>query len=407
MSILWRIFRSISGTAFKLSMVVCLVLLTVPLNCYAKQSKLKPQAPAQQTQPPTADGTPAPKKNFLRLQGSGILKNVVTVRVENEKKTYYGRPIGQDPEKLALLRWDGRITVLPRQDKMEIFSTGFEPYTPEELSKRLLKQYGSRYLVQTSDHFTVVYPRTNRKNWAAKYETVYNQFKSYLARHKIDLGEPKFSLIVVVLGSRREFDRSLSGETIFQQDILGYYSRITNRVTTFVSTDPNIARRIERLSNSTVVHEAIHQVAFNSGVHNRLCAVPRWMSEGFAMLFESGGFRASKPDQPITDRVNTRRLQSLKKVILNGRARGTLETLLRNDRIFETDPDLAYAMSWGLSFYLAEKETEKYLRFVIKDGNQNPFSTYTPNARVKLFTETFGKDFDTLERRLTKFILAL
>jgi len=224
----------------------CLTLLMLPLDCCAKQipfqpTQLKPTSP-QAYQPPQTQ-TPAaktetkqqvaePKKNFLRLQGSGILKNVVTVRVENKDKIYYGRPIGQDSEKLALLRWDGRITVLPRQDRMEIFSTGFEPYTTEELEKRLQKQYGKRYLTQTSEHFTVVYPRTNRKNWAAKYETVYNQFKSYLARHEIDIGNPKFSLIVVILGSRREFDRSLAGETIFQQDILGYYSRINNRVTT-------------------------------------------------------------------------------------------------------------------------------------------------------------------------------
>jgi len=125
------------------------------------------------------------------------------------------------------------------------------------------------------------------------------------------------------------------------------------------------------------------------------------------MLFESPGFRASKPDQPMSERVNQRRLQSLKTMILNGRTRGSIQTLLRNDRIFETDPDLSYSLSWGLSFYLAEKETDKYLKFVIADGNQKPFANYTPDERVKLFVEAFGNDFNALERRLSKFILAL
>ena len=361
---------------------------------------------AQQTAP-SGDQTAPAKKQYIRLAGNGLFKEIVTVRVKDKDKVYYGRPIGQDPKKLALLRWDGRITILPRQDKMEIFSQGFAPYTPTELEKRLKKQYGKRYLTQTSEHFTVVYPRTNRKNWAAQYETVYKQFSSYLARHEIDIATPNFSMIVVVLGSRREFDRSLADEIIFKDGVFGYYSRITNRVTTFVSADPKIAKQVERLSAVTVIHEAIHQVAFNAGVHNRLCAVPRWMSEGFAMLFESSGFRNSKPGQLISDRVNDRRLATLKKMFLSNQVRGNLETLLRDDRLFGSDPDLSYSLSWGLSFYLAEKETEKYLKFVIADGNRNQFANYTPDQRVKFFAETFGSDFDKLERRLKKFILAL
>ena len=125
------------------------------------------------------------------------------------------------------------------------------------------------------------------------------------------------------------------------------------------------------------------------------------------MLFESKGFRNSKADQPLTDRVNQRRLTTLKRLFQTGEARGTLETLIRNDRIFETKAELAYSLAWGLSFYLAEKQTDKYLQFVIKDGNKNEFRQYTPDQRVTFFVETFGADLDKLERRLRKFILAL
>ena len=353
-------------------------------------------------QPEKADG-----KKYLRLKGNGLFKEIVTVRVESEKKVYYGRPIGQDSKKLAMLRWDGRISLLPRQDKMEIFSVGFAPYTAKEMEKRLKKQYGKRYLTQSSEHFTVVYPRTSQKNWAAQYETVYRQFSSYLSRHKIDIVAPKFPMVVVVLGSRREFDRSLAGEIIFKKGVFGYYSRISNRVTTFVSADPKIKKQVEQLGKVTLIHEAVHQIAFNTGVHNRLCAVPRWMSEGFAMLFESNGFRAAKPNQPVSARVNKRRLAALKKLFLSNKIRGDIETLLRDDRIFLTDPDVAYALSWGLSFYLAEKDPEKYLKFVVTDGNTNQFANYTPDQRVELFVKTFETNFDTLERRLKKFILAL
>jgi hypothetical protein len=347
------------------------------------------------------------KKQWLKIKGEGPIPLIVTVRIEHEGKVYYGRPLGQDREKFALLRWDGRITTLPRQKKLERFSPGFAPYTKDELAKRLQKQYGSRYLTQSSKHFLVVHPRTNQKKWADQYEAVYRQFKAYLSSQKIDIAEPKFPMVVVVLGSRNEFTRSLAGEIIFKKDVFGYYSRINNRVTTFVSSDPRLAKQIERLSAVTVVHEAIHQVAFNTGVHNRLCAVPRWTSEGFAMLFESKGFRKNEPNKPISARVNQRRLATLKKMFQTGRANDTLETLLRNDRIFVTDPDLAYSLSWGLSFYLAEKHKQKYLRFVIQDANQKEFARYTPDERVTFFMKTFETDFDTLERRLKKFILKL
>lgn len=364
-------------------------------------------ATAQHVSAQQQTAAPKKKKSYVSFRGVGLIKQIVTIRAEHKDKVYYGRPIGQDRNRLALLRWDGRITILPLQEKWEKQSTGFAPYTKDELAKRLLKQYGPRYRTQESEHFMVVYPRTQERNWAQLYETVYKQFKSYLARHKIDIAEPNFPMIVVVLGSRNEFDRALADEIIFKKGVFGFYSRISNRVTTFVSSDPRIARQVERLSNVTVVHEAIHQVAFNTGVHNRLCAVPRWMSEGFAMLFESRGFRNGKKDQPIAERVNQRRLRVLRKMIQSGRTRGAIESMLRNDRIFETEPDLAYSLAWGLSFYLAEKETDKYLRFVIKDGNQNEFGNYTPDERVTLFAETFKTDFDTLEKRLKKFILAL
>ncbi len=347
------------------------------------------------------------KKVFLQIKGQGPIKKVITVRVEHEGKVYYGRPLGQDSKTLALLRWDGRITVLPRQSKLEIFSKGFAPYSKKELEDRLAKQYGDRYLVKSSKHFTVVYPRTSRKKWAQQYERYYQQFKAYLASHRIDIAEPRFPMVVVVLGSRNEFDRTLANEIIFKRGVFGFYSRISNRVTTFVSSDPSIARQLARFANVTVVHETIHQAAFNTGVHNRLCAVPRWTTEGFAMLFESSGFRKNEPNQPTSSRVNKRRLADLKKMIQSGRTRDTLETLLRNDRIFVTDADLAYSLAWGLSFYLAEKETDKYLKFVIADANANEFRNYTPDQRVKFFLETFGTDFDTLERRLRKYILKL
>jgi len=98
--------------------------------------------------------------------------------------------------------------------------------------------------------------------------------------------------------------------------VFGFYSRINNRVTTFTSSDPRIQRRVASVTSLTVVHEGIHQIAFNTGVHNRLCAVPRWTTEGFAMLFESNGFRRDDPKEPVSSRANKRRLKKIKKAFI-------------------------------------------------------------------------------------------
>ena len=354
-----------------------------------------------------ADKQPAKKKAWIRLQGEGPVKRVFTVRVEDKGKIYYGRPLGQDSKQLVLLRWDGRITTLPRKKRLQHNSDGFAPYSIKELGARLQKQYGARYLTQSSKHFLVVHPRTKNQNWAKQYEAVFVQFRNYLAKRGIDIAEPKFPFVVVVLGSRTEFDRSLVGESIFKRNVYGYYSRISNRVTTYISTDPRLARQVDRLATVTLVHEAIHQVAFNTGVHNRLCAVPRWTSEGFAMLFESAGFRADDPKAPVAKRVNKRRLVTLRKMFQSGLAKGKLESMIRNDQLFVKQPELAYSLAWGLSFYLAETEKSKYLKFVIQDGNQKEFANYSPDERVTLFAKTFKTDFDTLEKKLKEFVMKL
>ena len=347
------------------------------------------------------------KKSYVKIEGVGPVNIRATFRIENNDKVFYGRPIGQDNRSVALLRWDGRVEVLPKQSRYEVFSKGFAPYTHDEIKKRMEKQYGNRYQVQTSKHFVVVHPRTNRRQWAKQYEAVYRQYESWFKKRGITIAEPQFPLIVVVLGSRTEFDRALVGQALFKKDVFGFYARPSNRVTTFVSNDPRLQRQVERVANLTVIHEAIHQIAFNTGVHNRLCKVPRWTSEGFAMLFESSGFRRDSPKDDITDRVNRRRLQTLKKSFVTGRATGQLENIIRNDRVFVSNPEMAYGLACGLSFYLAEKEKDKYLDFVIKDSSQNEFGNYTPSERMKLFLETFKTDPKTLEKRLQKFILAI
>jgi len=186
------------GLAITLGFIVSLLLLTTATHSVSAQSKTKAK--------------PAAKKNWMVIKGIGALKMHQTLRVEDDGKVFYGRPLAQDSGKLALLRWDGRISVVPREKKYELFSNGFAPYTSEELEKRLAKEYGARYVVKSSKHFVIVQPRTNGTDWAKRYETVFSQYRRWFERRGVTIGKPQFPMIVVVLGSRNEFNRALEGQ---------------------------------------------------------------------------------------------------------------------------------------------------------------------------------------------------
>jgi hypothetical protein len=337
-----------------------------------------------------------------------LSRPMITVKVREKGKTYYGRPLAWDGKKLALLRWDGRISQIELSNtKLKIFSKGFAPYSREELEKRLRKQYGDRYAISKTEHFLVVHPSGPRRNWALPYENNYRRFYNYFSKRKFKLEEPQFPMVVVVLGSRNEFDREIEQEITYKKNVFGFYSRLSNRVTTFVSNDPRESKRLAKVIKTTAIHETVHQAAFNTGLHNRLCTVPRWLTEGLAMMFESNGVNNQRKFPSITDRINRERLLTLRKMYRAGIGEGKLESMVKSDRSFQTDPQYAYALSWGLTFYLAEKKQDKYFDYLKADSARKELTAYSPADRLADFSNAFGTDFEALENDLKKFILSL
>jgi hypothetical protein len=106
----------------------------------------------------------------------------------------------------------------------------------------------------------------------------------------------------------------------------------------------------------TIIHEATHQTAYNTGVHRRFAPTPRWLVEGLATMFEAPGVWNARYDHTQADRINRGRLEGFRKFAAANRQPGWLATLLTTDRAFQTDPEAAYAESWALSFYLCESQ---------------------------------------------------
>lgn len=367
---------------------------------------------------PTAGKRPRRSSGQQRPPGK-ITDGGVTIKVQRKGKTYFGRPLVTDGKELIIARWDGRMTRFPVGDKatkISLYSKGFKPYSTTEMKARLQKHFGSRYKISTTDHFVVIHPNNGgdaKKYWAKPFEQYYIRLRNYFTAHGYRTTDPEFPLIAIVLRSRSEFDRRLDAEADFSPTVVGYYSRKTNRITTYDPTKASSKVQRENpehnwlYSSQTIIHEIAHQVAFNCGVHNRFSTVPKWTSEGLAMLCETRGVYDFKKFPDIQSRIHRLRLKSFRKLFEAGKTKGKLLELLQNDRLFDTDSELAYAVSWAISFYLNENRQADYMAYLKRDAKRGSFRVHNRLDRVGFFIDHFGRDIDALESRMNIFISSL
>ena len=337
----------------------------------------------------------------------------MTVRVKQKGKTFYGKPLVTDGKNIAVVRWDGRLTTFPVNDpsiKVTKYSNGFKPYSTAELKQRLKKYFGNRYSISTTEHFVVIHPKGGTEFWAKPFERHYRDLTNYFEAHGFKTSEPEFPLIAIVLRSRKEFDLRLSKEVPFDKNINGYYSNKSNRITIYAPSGTLLTKSGAKRTagwlgrSSTIIHEVAHQIAFNCGVHNRFSRVPKWTSEGLAMLCETRGVYKFKNFPEVKDRINRGRLESFRQHSFAGKTDGVLLELLQSDRLFETDPSLAYAVSWAISFYLNENRQDEYMNYLKRDALRGDFRKHTKLDRVAFFVRHFGKNIAGLEERMNLFI---
>lgn len=329
----------------------------------------------------------------------------MTVKVPYKSKSYIGRPLVWDGKEMMLLRRDGKISVLPvksDQDYTKI-KDRFDPYSSSSLRARLQKEFGSKYQVSMTQNFVVVHPPGSFNTWAMPFQELYSRFHAYFSTRGFSLEKPEFPLVAVVLRTRSEFDRFLKSYHEYDRDILGYYSPTSNRIITYDQSGGRSSSKDWFFNADTIIHEATHQTAFNTGVHSRFGPVVRWVSEGLAMMFEAPGVNNSMFYTRQNDRINRDRLISLKSYYNKDKVKGALSKLVLSNEMFRTDPHLAYAVSWGMTFYLSEKMPAAYQSYLRKDGKRTDFANYTSKQRAADFVSAFGRDMAGLEARMKRF----
>ena len=324
------------------------------------------------------------------------------------RSAFEGSPLAWSSAEAWFLARDGQVVECdPRKaTNCSEVAGGFKSFTQAEIRGQLMAEYPG-YEVSGVGHYLVVHPAGRRDQWAPRFEELYRSFVHYFSARGWRLTEPRFPLIAVVFPRQADFARQASREgVVASEGMLGYYSPLTNRILLYDATTGSGPG--DWTNNAeTIVHEAAHQTAFNTGVHSRFGVAPRWAVEGLGMMFEARGVWQSRNFPHAADRINRGRLQEWRSYVRARRPADAIAQLVSSDRAFRADIDGAYCEAWALSFFLSETEPKKYSAYLMKTAAVRPFSDYSAPQRLKDFTDTFGSDLPMLDARMKRFISGL
>lgn len=331
------------------------------------------------------------------------------LRIEVSGKQLEGKPLRWTSEQALLLGRDGHLWSFdPRNGtSLEKTSTSFQGYSPADMRGHLLAEFGRQFEVTGTGHFLVVHPAGQRDVWADRFEELYRSFIHYFSVRGFRPKAPHYPLVAIVLADREQFIRySLKKGVRVPTGGLGYYSPTSNRILLYDQRGSGNTNSNWKLTASTIIHEAAHQSAFNTGIHNRFAPQPRWLVEGLGMMFEATGVYDSRGHSQQSDRINHERLAAFK-YNSSKRRKGMLAELVSSDRLFQIDANVAYSEAWALSFYLAEMQPQKYFQFLAKTAGRKSFVEYPSPHRLKDFTDAFGADLTMLDAKILRFINSL
>lgn len=345
----------------------------------------------------------------------------VTLQRDGKQQTVSGKTVvrAQDGGILLIGR-DGAIWSIEPQEivSQRKDDEPFEPLSPDELSAQLLRELPSGFEAYQTRHYLICY-NTSRAyaTWCgALFERLYAAFANYWTRKGIELKEPEFPLVAVVFNSRESYTQHATAELgATAESIVGYYSLRTNRITMYDLTGLESVRdgddrrgsaaQINRILSrpeaeqvvATIVHEATHQIAFNTGLQTRFADIPLWLSEGLAVYFETPDLQSAKGWRGI-GAVTATRLAKFREY-RQGRPAGSLRTLIADDKRLR-DPRSAldaYAEAWALNFYLLQTHPKEYLAYLQTLSAKQPLLWDEPETRLREFQKAFGKDLDQLD----------
>jgi hypothetical protein len=336
------------------------------------------------------------------VQGADASRNLLELRLGQDRVE--GIPLAWSKQRVYLLARDGRLWEFPptaAEDFRKVPGV-FTSFSPGVMRSQVQAELGNRYEVTGAGHYLVAHPAGQKNLWADRFEDLYRSFIHYFSVRGFTVKNPEFPLVAIVLPDYAAFRRYAQAEgRNLPSSVLGYYSPLSNRIALYDTTRQGADWR---LNAETIIHEATHQSAFNTGIHSRFADQPRWVVEGLAMLFEARGVWDSRNYPSQSERINRSQLEAFRAYASSKRKSDSLLQLISSDRRFDSDTQNAYAEAWALSFFLVETEPRKYAQYLQRLAALPPFAERSSADRVKDFTSVFSGNFALLESRFSRFI---
>jgi hypothetical protein len=316
---------------------------------------------------------------------------------------------------------DGRIVAI---DGERVYTDDpFVPLTTDELADRLASGKLTGFRQERTPHY-LIFSRASdgfTKASAALLESVYTGLLQQFRKKGLPVHEAEFPLVAVIFGTEAEFR---SHEPV-PDDVQAYYNVATNQIVLFETAAPgreapDVAARRQP---QTVAHEGTHQVLQNTGLQPRLANWPLWIVEGLAEYFapttigrdgrwdganrvnpfHMATLRDLQDPQTFEARVAAGARQDRQKI--GGPAPGgsTVEYLVTRKSLTPTD----YALSWALTYYLANKRFPAFLEYLEELSRRPPLDGVTPEQHLADFRRHFGDDPRKLDLQINKYLASL
>lgn len=341
-------------------------------------------------------------------QGRSASADLFTVKEDDGNVvTVEARLIGEGQEAVALERTDGRIEVVPSDQILKrVPAADPTPLTCPEVLERLTERFGKdRFRGHADSTYVIglVLAEPLPKQYDAKatamlkkaanfMKLVEKVFIEFVDDLKVDIVKPRYPLVLLIFETDDDFMKFTTNETggkgLSAQNILGYYSVLTNHL---------VIRMSECHTFETPLHEAIHQQVYNRGILQRLSPSPAWFNEGIATGFEGTGERIN--GGPL--KLNTRYARAAM------RARNVnWDEVVANDRAFRGDvlAGEAYAHAWSIHWFLVTKYRKQYIEYLQLLSQKEPLQQDGSQERVDDFERIFGKRVGQLQSEFPQAI---
>lgn len=339
--------------------------------------------------------------NSAQSQTAGVVEFFASEKLQK------GVPLVDLAHELIVIGRDGWMHSLdPRRPDAQIrrIDEPFRVASAAELRNDLRAEFGRDYEVLATPNFLVVQPRGRGETWPRLFEQSHRSFVTYMSRRGVKIRKGRFPMIAVVYPDQTSMYSAFQKLDIDVSRVSGLYSGDSNRVMTH---DGGRSASIA----ATVRHEAAHQSAFNTGVHSRVNDTPRWITEGIGQMFEPAAMTDSNGGSHISDRVNRESLRFIRQNIdpKSDRFREIIVDLVSGEGMFESEAqvDQAYAVSWAMMFYLAERDSRAFASLLNHTASRPPFETYPRRERIRDLERITGDDLSSLSNRIARYLAAL